>query len=112
MTVCGRFTLRASLFKLSEAFAFTVSPEFTDFPVFEVTPSQWAPVVRMSDQGQRTLSMLRWGLVPQWSPEGNIGSKKITTHAASVTRSPYFSLFCHRRCLIPADGFYERQTVS
>lgn len=112
MTSCSRFLLHANLFKLSEVFAFTLSPEIRNFPIFDVLPSQPSPIVRMSSHGQRTLSIFSWGLVPRWSPASKLGSRKITTPAEVVTNPAYFSLLTRNRCLIPADGFYQWQRIN
>lgn len=112
MTSCSRFLLHANLFQLSEVFAFTISLEIRDFPTFDVLPSQPAPIVRMSPHGQRTLSIFSWGLMPRWSQESKLGSRKINTRAEVVTSPAYFSLLTRHRCLIPADGFYQWQCVD
>ena len=78
-------------------------------PRFNVAPSQDVAVVRANDDG-RTLSMLRWGLIPAWANDPTIGYKLINARSETAAEKPSFrSAFRHRRCLIPADGFYEWQ---
>lgn len=105
--MCGEFTLHSNIFRLSEHFALTASPIIKEFPVSNITSARHAPIIRLSPCGQRTLSMLCWGLVPSWSQDGKGGSNWINIRAEAVTSLPYYSLFCRARCLVPADGFYE-----
>jgi len=100
--MCGRFTLRSpdrikfELKRRANALLF--------LPRFNIAPSQEVLTV-MSDGGERTLLAVRWGLIPSWSkePKGIINARSET-----LSEKPSFSeSFEHRRCLIPADGFYE-----
>ena len=75
---------------------------------YNVAPSQEAAVVRADRNGRRSLSMLRWGLVPAWAKDPRIGPKLINARAETAREKPSFrAAFAARRCLIPADGFYE-----
>ena len=72
-----------------------------------MAPAQNIAVVRPTEGGRR-LSMLRWGLIPAWAKEPNIGYKLINARAETAHQKPSFrAAFKARRCLIPADGFYE-----
>ena len=74
---------------------------------YNVAPGQDVAAVRTAEDGRR-LSMLRWGLIPFWSREPNIGFPMINTRAETAADKPAFREACRtRRCLIPADGFYE-----
>ena len=88
-------------FRLSEV------PEFG--PRYNIAPSQFIPVVRNEGgNGERRLVFLRWGLIPSWAKDETVGYRTINARAESVARLPSFrSAFGNRRCLIPADGFYE-----
>ena len=78
-------------------------------PRYNVAPSQDVAVARPGDNG-RTLAMLRWGLIPAWAKDSAIGHKLINARSETAAQKPSFrSAFRHRRCLIPADGFYEWQ---
>jgi putative SOS response-associated peptidase YedK len=74
---------------------------------YNVAPRQDAPVVRVED-GERRLVQLRWGLVPYWAKDALIGDKLINARADTLAERPSFrAAFRARRCLVPADGFYE-----
>jgi putative SOS response-associated peptidase YedK len=97
---------------LAERFAVTeVRAEATE-PNYNVTPRADVPVVAES-QGQRVLDVVRWGLVPSWAKDLSIGDRLINARAETVTTSNAFKrAFERRRCIIPADGFYEWQVVD
>jgi putative SOS response-associated peptidase YedK len=66
------------------------------------------PIVRRLDQPQRAWTPVRWGLIPSWAKDAKIGNKLINARGETVAEKPSFrSAFRKRRCLIPADGFYE-----
>lgn len=82
-------------------------------PRFNLAPSQDAPIVRLNTDGERELAMLRWGLVPSWSKDPKPSYSTINARAETVAEKPtYRSAFKSRRCLVPADGFYEWQKVG
>jgi putative SOS response-associated peptidase YedK len=65
-------------------------------------------VVRAGFEGGRELSRLRWGLIPSWADDPAIGNRMINARAETAAEKPaYRSAFRLRRCLVPADGFYE-----
>ncbi len=78
---------------------------------YNIAPTQEVPAVRRGpEDGERHLALLRWGLIPSWAKEASIGSRMINARAESVAEKPaYRTAFRRRRCLIPADGFYEWQ---
>lgn len=79
---------------------------------FNIAPSQTAPVVVKTAAG-RTLTGMRWGLVPFWAEDPKIGYKMINARAETVAEKPsYKKCFQQRRCLVPADGFYEWQKAG
>jgi putative SOS response-associated peptidase YedK len=92
---------------LLEYFRLSEIPDFE--PRYNIAPSQFIPVVRIEgEEGERKLVSLRWGLIPSWAKDEAIGYRTINARAESVARLPSFrSAFRNRRCLIPADGFYE-----
>jgi putative SOS response-associated peptidase YedK len=103
--VCGRFTLRTPASQLVEVFELLRRPEIV--PRYNIAPTQPVAVVR-SDGKSRELSLLRWGLVPSWSKDPRMGPPMINARADTIATKPAFrSAFVRRRCLIPADGFYE-----
>ena len=83
--------------------------EFTERGRFNVAPSQSIAVVRINSKGDRVLGTAKWGLIPSWAgPKPK--AKPINARAETVATSGMFKkAFDRRRCLIPADGFYEWQ---
>ena len=108
--MCGRYTLTVTPELLRSIFDFDVTPNLQ--PRFNIAPTQLAPVVRPGGVGGgRTLDMLRWGLIPSWSKDMSGASKLINARGETVGEKPSFrDAFAQRRCLIPADGFYEWRT--
>ena len=104
--MCGRFTQRLSWRELHERLGLIGTPQNLR-PRYNVAPGQTIAAVRLTDGGRR-LSMLRWGLIPPWAKEPNIGYKLINARSETAHQKPSFrAAFKARRCLIPADGFYE-----
>ncbi|MDE0050393.1 MAG: SOS response-associated peptidase [Rhodospirillales bacterium] len=104
--MCGRFTQRMTWRELHERMDLIGTP-LNLRPRYNVAPSQDVAIVRANDDG-RSLCMLRWGLIPSWAREPNIGYKLINARTETAAEKPSFrSAWRHRRCLIPADGFYE-----
>ena len=109
--MCGRFTQRLSWAELHELMDL-IGPPRNLRPRYNVAPSQDVAVVRATDGG-RSLSMLRWGLIPAWAKDPAIGYRLINARSETVAEKPSFrSAYRRRRCLIPADGFYEWQRLG
>lgn len=105
--MCGRYTLATPLSELVEAFG-VPSLGFEWHARFNIAPGQLAPVVAEDTRGRR-MGLLTWGLVPTWMDEPGRGF--INARAESAPRKPSFrEAFARRRCLVPADGFYEWHT--
>jgi putative SOS response-associated peptidase YedK len=103
--MCGRFTLTNPNL-LAEHFKLDQKPLLE--PRYNIAPTQQVAVIRSQDSGRFKLSMMRWGLIPHWSKDDKISYKLINARAETVAEKPTFrSAFKARRCLIPADGFYE-----
>ena len=106
--MCGRFTQCLSWAELRELMDL-VSARLNLKPRYNIAPSHDVTVVGATANG-RHLSMLRWGLIPACAKHPAIGHKLINARAETVAEKPSFRLALrHRRCLIPADGFYEWQ---
>jgi len=102
--VCGRFTLTASGEELAEVFDLDEVPALA--PRYNIAPSQPVAVVRADPAGARHLATLKWGFLPPDSLEGD--RPFINARAETAGERPSFrEAFVHRRCLVPADGFYE-----
>ena len=79
-------------------------------PRYNIAPTQPIPIVRADAQNDCHLVMVRWGLVPSWAREPDTRYSMINARAETVAEKPAFrSAYRYRRCLIPADGFYEWQ---
>lgn len=83
-------------------------------PSYNIVPQTFQPVVRLAPEtGQRELTVMRWGLVPFWSKDGKSTFNTINAKAETITTSPlYREAMKRRRCLVPADWFYEWQKVD
>ncbi len=106
--MCGRFTLTAELGRVADTFEAETSPGIARFrPRYNIAPTDEAPVVIAAPGGRRA-GLMRWGLVPHWADSPRIGARLINARSETVaTRSAFRESFLARRCLVPADGFYE-----
>jgi putative SOS response-associated peptidase YedK len=105
--VCGRFTLSTSPTTIADHFGLDEIPELG--ARFNVAPGQSIATISLSgEERRRTLSLRRWGLVPSWAKDEKIGNRLINARAETAAEKPSFrSALRRRRCLVPADGFYE-----
>lgn len=102
--MCGRFTL-VDPRTLFERFGLKPPPNFK--PHYNVAPGQDHPVILAQPPGY-ALRWMRWGLIPSWAQDPAIGYKSINARGETVAEKPAFrDSFRKRRCLVPADGFYE-----
>ena len=112
--MCGRYTLRRIDLARAAMHA-TPDPgfgEFTERPRYNIAPSQPIPVVRVDKEGGRRIGPVRWGLIPHWAKEPP-KVQPINARAETVATSGMFrQAFARRRCIIPADGFYEWKKVD
>ena len=104
--MCGRYAITSPLEAIIEAFAVKgARPNLQ--PRYNAAPSQDLPVVRAGREG-RELILMRWGLVPSWSKGPDSRYSMINARAETVASKPaYRGPFRQRRCLVPANGFYE-----
>lgn len=107
--MCGRFTNRYSWRELHDLYRLTdARPNLP--PRYNIAPTQAVPVVRLRQDGERELAMMRWGLVPHWAKDEKIGYSTINARAETVADKPAFrEAYRRRRCIVPASGFYEWQ---
>lgn len=105
--MCGRFSLSTPLADLEALFGLGDLPPLD--PRYNLAPTQTVAVVRVAPNARkRELVWLKWGLVPSWAKDPEIGNRMINARSETVTEKPSFrAAFKKRRCLIPADGFYE-----
>ncbi len=108
--MCGRYSLTAPPEAVGRLFELA-GPMPNLEPRYNIAPTQAAPVVGLKPDGEtRGLAMLRWGLVPSWSDGPDSRLSMINARAETVRTKPAFrAAFKARRCLVPADGFYEWQ---
>lgn len=110
--MCGRFTIISDPVKMMERFVLDEVP-FNLEPRYNVAPGQMVPAI-IADKGKRRMGQLKWGLVPSWAQDEKIGYKMINARAETLTVKPAFrNLIARKRCIIPADSFYEwKQTAN
>ena len=106
--MCGRY--RLSRRKQLVAEYFDAVPDDADWnPRYNIAPTQPVPIIRQhSKEPRRELSLVRWGLIPSWSKDATADAAMINARSESAATKPAFrDALKSRRCLIPADGFYE-----
>jgi putative SOS response-associated peptidase YedK len=110
--MCGRFTMTMVEEELKKRFRI----QFVEAQVtarYNVAPSQNIPVIVSDEEGNRKLTEMRWGLVPFWAKDTKIGNRMINARSETITEKNTFKrALTRRRCLIPADGFYEWKKVG
>ena len=103
--MCGRYTLRTPSRQLALPFGVDELPEYV--PRYNIGPGQSCFVVRNNGGGPE-IAALKWGLLPHFVADPKRGAKPINARAETVATNGFFKgAFAHRRCIIPADGFYE-----
>ena len=110
--MCGRFVSSTPASKLAEQFMAEEVATAEKDPAYNVAPTDevYAVVAR---RGVRRLGTLRWGLVPSWSKDASTGNRMINLRADTVSEKPSFRrMLENRRCVIPADGFYEWKAMG
>jgi putative SOS response-associated peptidase YedK len=99
--MCGRYALHSSPEVISLLFGLSEIPAYQ--PRFNIAPASQVLIIRSNEA-----AMVRWGLIPRWAKDPSIGAKLNQARAESVAEKPSFrDAYRKRRCLIPADGFYE-----
>ncbi|ELY47473.1 SOS response-associated peptidase [Natronorubrum sulfidifaciens] len=102
--MCGRYTLMVEPAALEDRFDARIADSGVNTPRYNMAPGQQLPVIT-SDEPE-TIRRLEWGLVPSWADDDSGGL--INARAESVAEKPSFrEAYERRRCLVPADGFYE-----
>ena len=113
--MCGRYALYGpiSRHRGNEERVFT----FLDrsgalVPHYNAAPTQYLPIYRIDPARGREFAHLKWGLIPSWAKDASIGTKMINARSESVQEKPAFrNAYRSRRCLVPANGFYEWQAL-
>ena len=112
--MCGRYVRKSTRREIANWFA-AEDPQGVEWgPSYNVAPQTFQPVVRLNrDTGQREIVLMRWGLIPYWSKDAKVGYSTINAKAETVATAPAFrEAFRRRRCLVPADAFYEWQKLD
>ena len=111
--MCGRFVLETPLKATAEIFNAQMAESLVTVPNFNICPSENISVL-VSNSGNRKLGQMRWGFVPHWYKSVADGPLLFNARAETLAEKPAFRDACRkRRCLIPADGFYEwKKTVG
>ncbi|MEZ5428358.1 MAG: SOS response-associated peptidase [Pyrinomonadaceae bacterium] len=105
--MCGRFIQKAKPEQIQSEFNVEISPDQSFEPRYNITPSQMIGAVRETE-GARQYARLKWGLIPHWSKDDSFASKLVNARAETLAEKPSFrEAYRKRRCLIPADGYYE-----
>ena len=108
--MCGRARLSSDVSEIKLVFSIPPERPTPNFPPsWNVAPTDTLPVVRFDAKvHQRSLDMLRWGLIPHWAKDIKVGFSNINAKAEGIDSKPAFrKSFERRRCLVPADNFYE-----
>ncbi len=110
--MCGRYAFYSPHESVVRLFGVTDTADIE--PRYNIAPTQYVAAVRQDAAAARHLGMLYWGLVPSWAREKSIGARMINARGETLAEKPSFrSAYRRRRCLIPANGYYEwRRTES
>jgi putative SOS response-associated peptidase YedK len=108
--MCGRFTITKQVEDIENSFDVELDRELYKLN-YNVAPTQDLPVV--TNQQNKQVSFLKWGLVPSWSKDLKFGSKMINARIETITEKPSFKkAIQERRCVVIADGYYEWKKTS
>jgi putative SOS response-associated peptidase YedK len=105
--MCGRFVITSPPAAIRLVFGYAEQPNFP--PRHNIAPTQPIPVVLL-ENGGRHFRLMRWGLVPSWVKDPRTFTLLINARSETVVEKPAFkNAIRRRRCLVPADGYYEWQ---
>lgn len=103
--------LKTPIDEIADLFGLDTSPALR--PRYNIAPSQNTAIIRNTSQGGRELALAHFGLVPHWADDPKVAHKMINARGETVDRLPSFrDAYRKRRCLVPADGFFEWQTID
>jgi putative SOS response-associated peptidase YedK len=104
--MCGRFAIHTSVQEIMR-YAKVTGGRVPWQPNYNIAPSQTIPIVLLWEASKQ-ITLAKWGLIPFWAKDRSIGNKLINARAETIDQKPSFkSPFRHKRCLIPANGFFE-----
>ncbi len=110
--MCGRYSLIVEMEQLLIYYGIQPSA-YAHTPRYNIAPGQSLPAIIADADGTRRIGPLRWGLVPSWAKEEKVGYMMINARAETLADKPAFrKLLPSRRCILPADGFYEWRKLN
>jgi putative SOS response-associated peptidase YedK len=110
--MCGRYAITSPPEAIARLFALG-GPLLNLRPRYNAAPGQDLPIIRRQAKGERELTLARWGLIPSWSKGPDSRFPMINARSDTVASKPaYRGPFRHKRCLVPADGYFEWQTTD
>ena len=106
--MCGRYRLSRREQIIEEHFD-SISGEEDWIPRYNIAPTQPVPIIRQHPkEPRRVMSLVRWGLIPSWAKDASASAQMIIARSETAAAKPAFrDALASRRCLVPADGFYE-----
>ena len=105
--MCGRYTAAKDFGELIKLMGVVMARVPFFAPRYNIAPTQMAPVI-FHDRNQPAVKLMRWGLIPSWAKDESVGNALINARSETIeSRTAFREAFKHRRCLIPADSFYE-----
>ena len=112
--MCGRFTVQLTGGEIHDLYGATQPTLPMELlPRYNGAPTQDFAACRLDETGRRVITKLRWGLVPFWAKDVGIGARLINARAETVSDKPaYRAAFRARRCLVPANGWFEWQRAG
>ncbi len=110
--MCGRYRLTRHREIVEEHFGVEIEGEFA--PRYNIAPTQLVATVRQRPESpERSFAWMKWGLIPYWAKDASMGVRTINARAETAAELPAFrEALRKRRCLVPADGFYEWQKIG
>lgn len=113
--MCGRYAASRDAVEIAQIYGaeqIPVDEPAPRIPNFNVTPTSEVFIVA-DDDGSRAVHAARWGLIPSWSKDASRAARMINARSETVAEKPaYRSAYRHRRCIVPADGYYEWQAAE
>jgi len=110
--MCGRYALHSAPEVIALAFGLSEIPA-SIVPRFNIAPTAEVLVVRAGEGGGRVPALLRWGLVPRWAKDPKLATRLNNARGETVAQKPSFrDAYRRRRCLVPANGFYEWRRIG
>ena len=107
--MCGRYTAAKDFTELIKLVGVIMSRVPFFAPRYNIAPTQLAPVI-YRESGQTAMKLMRWGLIPSWAKDASVGNANVNARSETLaSRNAFREPYQRRRCLIPADGFYEWQ---